>query len=476
MPLDVRIISSGSTYYLVNSSGTPTSGGAATGAATTPYSVNAAQWTQTAASRQVLYSGGPPWRVGSTPVLAGYGNVTETIEIGISGSSADNTISLIRLLRQILNTALTGAPAVLYWQPNGASQPAYFEVYAADVQEVGEWQNPAAGFTQVLCRVTWTRSAFGGRLSSGETLINAVSYGTSGVNTNTLGSSGSGDLTTAGGPLNLRILEAGGTGPTTPRIFASTAVRRSTNATGAGAVSTTSTTTFGAFDGAGASTAGNINEVLSNPNLRVRVVLVASGVSSNCEVRFTLRPVSTSATSLSNYDSPWVTIGTLPTGTAFIDLGELDLSSYAGLNTTNADFRLVFTLRSTNGASASLTYVRAEWVLYHSWCQVTYDTPPIGSTWTLNTFAERSGFPALPLAAPAAAAIDAGTSTLRNPGRVRGRPPIYVPGALLLLYWGGGGTTGDVASNITVLASGSTFAPTVTAAHCPLYYTLRGNG
>src|SRR5512138_3694303 len=134
MALTVTIAAAGTTWHLNNSSGTPTTGGAATAAATTPFMLVDDGWSVSAPTPETIWSGGPPFRNGSTPILQSYGNVTESFALVCAGSSHDNTASLIRTLSQLLGTALFAAPCVLGIQPNGATNMMFAEVYRAIVQ------------------------------------------------------------------------------------------------------------------------------------------------------------------------------------------------------------------------------------------------------------------------------------------------------------------------------------------------------
>lgn len=472
MPLDVRIINGSTTYYLVNSSGSPTVGGGPTSAASTPYSLNAAAWTQTAAPRRTIYTGGPPFAVGSRPLLRGWGNVTETVEIGVAGADADNVALRIRQLRQLLNSALVSAPALLYWQPHGASNPVYFEIYSADVQETGDWQNPAAGFTSALCRVTWTRSAFGGRLSSGQTAISGSSFGSSGIGSSSFIPGMYGDLIYEGQPLNVSAAESSGT--TGRRLFAATLGRSANSSTtGAGAKTTSSTSglQIAQVSGGGAATFANVSEVLSGQALTVRIV-VSLGVTAsanNAEIRYEIRASSPGNPTL--YQSPW--LAARPSGatwatTVLYDLGGYNPAALADYNSTgaNLDYRLY--LRSTDGASTTVTYNASYWLLPWTWCIADIDYTGGGADSRLNSFTERSGFAALPLRRPIAGSVASGT--INSGGLLRGSPPIYISGGVLWLAWGLSDTLGQ--GYLVTPGTGGTL--TVTATQAPLYTTLRG--
>lgn len=458
MALDVRIISGGTTYYLVNSSGSPTAGGAATGVSTTPYSLQGAKWTQNATPRLITYAGGPPFGVGSKPVYAGFGNVTETIGIGIKGSSSDNTISLIRTLRQILNTALFSLPAILYWQPNGASSPAYFEIYSADVQETGDWLNPATGFTDALVQVTWTRSAFGGRLTTPETLVSAASYRSAFSGSPlcyTAMSTGSGDLIYDGQPLNVTVTSSSAAQPTLYLGAIHSVITDASTQT----VTTTSTT--GAYSAASDSISMGTT-LLSNQGLKARLFMLINGSYSGALPDFqAVVSLSTvyGAGSGVVYQSPWV--GRPTASDTLWDMGTIPTSWLANSGmTTIAPWLRV---RSTTGASTTVTIANWYVVLYYTMCRITgIETESI-----TRSFVEQSGRVCLPLQRPMTWAPSTGTPTYLSP--LIGTPPRYVSGASLFVH-----NRISYAYNSVSTTTPSTY--TVTATHAPLYTTLRGNG
>lgn len=449
MALDVRIISGGTTYYLVNSTGAPVAGGAATGASTTPYSVNAAEWTQTAADRQTIYSGSPPFRIGSTPLYTGFGNVTETVEIGIIGSSSDNVAALKQQLYKILNTALYTYPAALYWQPNGAANATYFDIYSANVQEVGDWQNPAAGFTSVLCRVTWVRS-LGSWASAGETLLSGVTMTNTGTGTNpniqSLGSSGKGEFVNDGQPMNLSFATA-----TSPSRTYVAVVSERTYTTQTAATKTT--TSIVPILGGTITLAINARAYQSS---RLRVLMRFSSFTTNAQVRLS---IGLAPASLIYWYSPWVT----GMGTAYLaDMGGFHLPSITNLSATPS-YDINWYVRSTNGASATAALTYSEYLAYSTFATVTslYTWSPMTSA--LDGYRAVSGRPAQPLDAPETYLTASGFQW--GSMDIVGTAPRYYPGSYLYLGW----MSYDPPQHST------TSTATVTASHTPLYNTLRGN-
>ena len=475
MPLSVRLLTTSDvagtpslvTFYLTNSTNSPTPSGNPLVESQTPYSINARNWTPTAAPRQTIYSGNPPFRIGSSPILVGFGNVTETVEIGIAANTVNDMITYIHRLRRALNAAIIGVPAVLLWQPNNASNATAFEIYSADVQEVGDWQNPAAGFTNVLCRVTWTRSAFGGRLSAGETLFSLQSFGTSGgPSAVVFPTSQSGDLRATGQPTNLLLRF--GTGTTPRRFFVGTVGVAATH-TGPTVMTTTSTT---GVNGVFISTATD-HGLLSSAtrNERIRIVgrfAFATGVA-NAEIRARIQTVGANVIL---WDGPWIDPNPAPgvNTSAMIDMGEFDPSV---IRETNIGQRVnvVIRIRSKDGLSTTVTYNSSTWARVFTWCQVDIDEMNNADA-RVDAIYEKANRAVLPLAQPFVGAQLQSTQNLHALGRVRGQLPLYIEGASLLVAWGTSTGTGENLSIINPSAN-ELF---VSMQHAPLYHTMRGAG
>lgn len=473
MALDVRIISGAGagTYYLVNSTGAPVAGGSATSASTTPYSINAAEWTQTAATRRTIYSGGPPFGVGSRPVYTGFDNVTETVEIGIVGSSADNMISLLQTLRRVLNTALLSNPAILYWQPAGATSPTYYYIYSADVQEVGDWQNPAAGFVNVLCRVTWTRSALGARASTAETILNAASYQSRFTGTPDCfeaTSAGSGDLIYDGQPLNISV----GSASADLKNFLIGSILSVTAISNTMTVTTSSTT--------GTQSTGTPAQIsLTNQNTyygaKTRLLAQTSAATTGSQMRlrvYLLTPATAAiygAQSALLYTSPWFTSSN---AVQLVDCGTVP-TSFAYYNTSSFLYAIL-EVRSPGGTSVTVTLSNVYQIDYSTLMRTDENTLLVASgshSLTIDMFKENAVH--VPVQTPIVRTTTGGLELTRAP--VIGTPPQYflysaaVPVKILVIPFVSFAPDNSV-------AYASTYTYTVTAKHAPQYYTLRGNG
>jgi hypothetical protein len=464
MPLDVRIISQGTTYYLVNSSGVPTAGGAATGVSTTPYSLNVREWTLTAAPGSPIVSGGPPFRIGSELIMRGYDTVTETITVNIAASSNDNAVALLQQLRRILNPAVVGVPALLFWQPNTGTNPVYFEILAADVQELGRQQNIALGYTNVQCQVTWLRSPFGGRITTPETLASGVVFNNGGASGNVITlSAGAGELANEGQPLNMRYLNNTGTADTGALWVASIHDRR--RDTSSGTLATSSTTGV-----LGAITASDdIATAFTRRGLKLRLFVMAT-VSSNAQCR--IEVYGNGATSFTPLIvSPWY--GSTGGVAALLDSGAVNLWPLMRRTIgSSANYFILAYLRyrSTDGLSSSVTVGgETQRLLYYDLAVLNLTRSVTIGTGThqvaLDCFPEASGVALLPYQPRGVLLGSSSPSPQSGPVELRGTAPRYFSGCNLWLAWNR--PNGSYNPADTGL---------VTVTHAPLYRTLRGVG
>lgn len=424
-------------------------------------------WTPSAPPPIVIERGAPPFRVGADPVVRGYGNVDEPIGFQGYATTHDAMVGLLRLLRRALGSALTSRPAILAVQPDGASQPAYFEILSAWVQEQadstmgGEARSAAqlaAGARAVLRGVIQIRrTPFAGRLGGGETVINGVTVANTGTggtaNTASMGTSGSGDQTTAGGPLNVTVDSSGlPWASQTADLFLATVASRAYTANTTNLAGVSNTTT-----GVNVTTISGVNvaNFLTTRGLTGRVMLRATGVNTHLEVQVRC--------ALTNGDvffvSPWVRASGSGSVSVLLDMGRVPVPIYRlGLaGTPTLDIQVW--VRSATGTNTAGTLGYVEWLACYTFGGVLSFTMP--NQLYLESFVSRSGLPALPHPRPRAY-----TSSLRDVLAWRGRPPIYLPGAALYAAWR------TPASNAHV----TTEQAIITATHAPLYHTLRGNG
>lgn len=462
MASDYRIISGGTILYLVNSGGVPTPGGAATAAATTPWAIRLEEWTPQAAPPSPIWSGGPPFADGRALISQSYDAVTETIPLILVGSTHDTLVARLQQLRRLATAALFATPALLLCQPSGATSPVYFEILSANVQERRALNSlsVAEGYPTVWVDLTIVRRPFGGRLTSGETLLSAVTFGNTGTGSPDnveAYSTGAGDLIYEGQPLNLSIgLDA----TTRDSIYLASVLSRTYSTTNAGTY-TTSFTDGGVVVGtfiSGMSAAA----FLTNPALRLRALVRASAASSNVQLRYKVRFGTGSAYF---WAGSWVTPD--PAGVATVmDLGGADIASLIrrSRGATAPVLDVVLFHRSTDGAATSVTVTYTEALLYYDFCKVVLDdTPSNTDTLLVDSFAEQSGAACLPHLTPRAYRLNS-SGVQQNHYVIRGTAPRYWSGASLYVA--------------SIKAAGHTTADTltVTATHAPLYRTFRGNG
>jgi hypothetical protein len=456
-----RLISGGVNYYIEGGGEYTGSGSPWTSVATSPYEIGmnstaGVPYTPLAPLRQEVYGGGAPISDGANALYTTYGNQTETITIQCRATTYDNAIFLLIQLRQILNTALFTTPCILAEQPNGASNAVYFEILGADVQEDYRFLNDEAGLTTaghavIRAVVTWRKKPFGGRLSSGETLINAVTMTNGTIRAYT---TGGGDMINEGSPLNIKW--NGGATNTYQRLWMGTVLERIADTAGAGAYSTSSTT------GVSIATASNIlaNEAYAYAAVKVRIMLILTTVNTLTQLRIQVRAGDTTATPV--YTSPWIT-PPVAAAANILDMGAVDLSPFRAMNYPITTVLAVTVYqRSSTGGSATVTYASMHVISYLTWGMAEAVTIPFfGDVRTLS-FQERTSAPVLPIAPPIVGASSDGT-TFSAVHLLRGQAPRYYPNTALYLAW--------VRNTYTYTAADT--AP-VTATHAPLWHTLRG--
>jgi hypothetical protein len=454
MASDYRITGNGTTVYLVNSSGNPTSAGAATAAATTPWGIRFADWTPTAAAPNTLFAGG-------FPVAQSYDVVEETIPLILVGGSHDTMVARLQQLRQVAATWQFSTPAILTAQPSGATSPVYFEIYRAHIQEraPSSSKTPAEGASTCWVDLTITRSAFGGLLSAGETLINAVSLkntGTGSPNNFNLYGPASGDLIYAGSPLNVSF--TGTAGVSAGRIWLASVLERKYSTTGAGTYATSSTTGVSAT----ALSFTMTNNPFDNQGVKGRFMLRFSAFASNAQIQVRVSTLNTGTSLI--YTSPWVSAPN--TTGVLLDTGGFTLDAMRRSNIAGTTMIVDIWQRSTNGSSASITLTYTEALHYYTFCRVEQGNVALtGSPDVVRAigFTERSGYPCLP-EFPIAQLHNSGT-TIADTLTLSGSAPRFYNGAGLYVAW---------LSNIYVHTT--TEAATFTVSHAPLYRTLRGAG
>jgi hypothetical protein len=472
-----RLISGGVNYYIEGGGKYTGSGTPWTVVGTSPYAIAmndtaGTSYTPMAATRQEVYGGGPPFRNGQTLIYDSYGNVTETVTIQCRANSHDNAVTLLQQLRRILNTALFSTPCQLAYQPNGATNAAYFEIYGADVQEDQRFVNSeavagASGNALVRAVVTWRRSPFSALISTGETVLSALTFTNTGTgaNNNTQAfSTASGDLIYEGQPMNISFKPTTVAAITVVRTFMGSVLNRTYSTTGSGGMSTTNAITSPATVTLATWT---ITDRLTNAGIKPRVLVrFSTAPSLNMLLRLSVNFYNLAATA---YKTPWVSPVAALSPHQLVDMGTfpVDMLHRNGVVTAPV-IAISLEYASTNGASATAALGYSEYIWYYDWCRI--DT--LGGGFNLSTgtlqmnvdqFPEATGVPATPWATPQAI-VSNNSTTMNEFGDVRGRLPRYFSGASLYLGW---------VNNLGVHTT--THAATVSARVSPQWNTLRGN-
>jgi hypothetical protein len=447
-----------------NGSGTPW-----TSQATSPFKLSLNDktggiYTPQAALPVEVWRGGPPFRIGSDLAQRGYSLVDEVLGVQAYGTTHDNVVALLRMLRRALSQGMSSAPGVFAFQPDGAGQPAYFEILSASLQESPSFiseegrsaaQLAAGAIAVARATISWRRSPFGGRLSSGETITSGETLLNNGTgspdNMVSFFVPGTGDRVREGGPLNVRIRPTTST-PALEVILATAHLRDYINRSDSLVTSSTVGTQLALSTNSLDSTAFNLGR-----GLRARLLLRLTNATINLEVR--LRVLDANAVT-TYYQSPWVRATTITTRNVLLDMGSLVPSFlYMQGQASTANLSFAVDARSTDGGATGGTLDYAEWLIYHTFCIAsrTQDS----DTLVIETFYERSGRPAIPRPT-LAYSHDAGVH--KQVEKVRGRPPVYIPGASLYVAWRWAGQNTHVTTEDALL----------TLTHAPLFTTFRG--
>lgn len=476
----------GTNYYLSGGAATQTvyagSGTPWTAESTTPYELALSEnsgpvWTPTAPTPTRYTYGGPPFGIGAFPFAQSYGSVTESVGVLMRATTKDNAFFLLRQLRNVLDAAIGGGNVLL--GVTGGTNTAYYQIIGAVMQENPAYiyeLNATTNSSAHLIRatITWERSPFAGRLGGGETLINGVSFN----NPDTEAfSTGAGDLIYEGSPCNYIVRPTSDPGIFGIRYVWLASVQSATTLTvSSGSPWSTTGTTYGT--GASVRVADlNISAMITNPRLRVRLIATMSAATITNEYRFALRASGGSADIIY---SPVIstTNGDNLVIERRIDSGPLPLSLLplpTQGSALSSLFEVYLQVRSTTGGSATGTLTNVVALIYYDYCEIFIpsstlwgDTSTTDYELTVASFAEYTGYAALPLPYPQATLTDPDTNDeLAALAQIRGTVPRYYSGATLWMQ------AADIASDEIYIET-RTF--TVTATHAPLYRTLRAGG
>lgn len=433
------------------------------------------------------YVGGPPFALATIPRWMGYGAVTESFGIQMRGTTKDNAIFLLRQLRNALNAGITfigGSPPLL--SIKGGTNTAYHRILSATVVETNSHipENTSDSSNPYLIRavVTWTRTAFGGLLSTPVTIFNSTSWANAGTGTPDnleAFSGGTGDMLDEGGPMNysIRPSNAGSGDPIRRILLASVYNRFYVGLTVSNTWSTSGTT----YATGGAITVWNnaldLGGLTGDYRLRMRLLgVVASGHTGNPEFRYAVYNAAGSSASVIYSGVIPAVNGDGHTTTRFLDSGPIPITVQELRNLSDTNWSVQLQVRSTDGAATTGTLSSVECLLYYDFCDVRFQGSAYGTgagtnyDMNLTSFSQRSGSPCLPLPYPQAMLTDPSTSNRAvELGEVRGTVPRYYRSAYLYtrLLDASGASSGN-------LYTVTTRTYTVAAVHAPLYRTLRG--
>lgn len=441
--------------YLVNSSGTPTAGGAATAAATTPFAIRR-NWRPMPTEPIVI-----PGAQTMYPDIHYEPVADPPIPISVIGSSHENAVARLQELQRVLARA-NSSVTLLEIQPTSSSTSMYAEISSGFVRLIQEEESGFEGwegFIELHAEIVYLRSAFFARIgSSGIALvgIGTVTNTGTGANANVraFGASLDGDLANEGQPTLTRFQP---TNTISATIFYIASIYSRTYSTTSSGAKTTSSTT-------GASSALNIptmTDAWTRMGIKARVLFRFTNNTSNVRVRVEMRG-SSSGTLL--YAGAWIT----PTaGSATLyDMGQIPLSIFRA-STVDYDgtLQLYIGYKSSDGASATATLGYNEFLLYYDFCRI--DSPTaITTSLTLDVHGmlrdtSRAG---LPLDAPVAFCYDSAPGTIIDHATIRGRPPRAIEGGSVYFAWCAANNVHDTTRTGNLMLN-----------YSPLWRTLRGN-
>lgn len=460
----VYLIAGGTNYYL-SGQATPSqvkyagSGTPWTVESTSPYElanndVTGSVWVPEPAPRQTLYSGGPPFRNGRTPISTAYDHIVEPVGIQMKATTKDNAIFLLRQLDQILN--LSSAPCILAVQ--GGTNTTYYEISGADVPVLPTYLSEPDGVFRAT--INWTRSPHGG-VSSLTTLLSSSTFGNgSGANANTksLGAI-TGDLIYEGMPLNIRFTPSS---VAYDRVYAATVserVKTSVSDTIAGDTSIYPVgVQFLAASGIDVST------LRTDTRLRFRVLARLKTLTNPTKARVWGYVNYANILGQTDVPLPIVTLGA-NTAAQLIDLGGYPLDTLRNVIMTAPAVAVVLYLSSTDGTSVTATLDYVETLLYYDFASATGARSTSTDRIYMLGAQNLNGAAYLPTQTPQSF-VTSSADVWRKMALIRGTLPRAYSGASLYVA-----AVRSSDNNHT-----DTDTITVNAQLAPLYRTIRGGG
>lgn len=435
--------------------------------------------------------GGPPFGLATIPRWVGYAPVTETFTVQMKGSTKDNAIFLLRQLRNALNAAVSyigGAPPLLSLK--GGTNTAYGRLISATVVEDPRYQyEDTSAITIIRAVVTWTRTAFGGLLSTPTTLINGTSWANAGTGSPdnlegfgvTTGTAGVGDMAEEGSPMNYTIRPSNDGAIRIRRVLLASVYNRYYVGLSTSNTWSTSSTTYGSGSTISVWTdALSLAGMLGDYRLRMRLIgVVASGHTGTPEFRYAV--YNSSGSGLITYSNviPYLN-GDGDNTIRMIDSGPIPITIQELRNLSDMNWTVVLQIRSADGASTTGTLSSVECLLYYDFCDVRLTGFSNWGTQSTNrydlnisSFGQRSGSPCIPLPYPQAMLTNPSSSNrVWEWAELRGTVPrLYRDSSLWVKL-----LNIDQSSTPWVISVETARTFTVTAAHAPLYRTVRGGG
>jgi hypothetical protein len=443
--------------HLVNSSGTPTAGGVATAASTTPFAIRKG-WRPTPAEPIVAQGSQLDYPdIHYEPVQ------DPPIPIAIIGSTHENAVTRKQELERVLMRA-NNYPAILEIQPTGSSNAMQAEILSGFVRLVTEedsgfeaWE----GFVELHAEIVYIRTPFFGMsAAAGDISLTGGTVTNTGTGANpnirALPAGIDGDLANEGQPTHLSLVPTAA-GNFTIFYFASI-YSRTYSTTGSGAKTTALTT--------GASASLNfvgLSTAAARMGLKGRILFRFTNCTANAQVRVEIR-ANTGGTLL--YAGPWVS-PTAASATLY-DMGRVPLDF---LLTAPAVYSLgiipYIGYRSTDGLSATATLGYNEFLLYYDFCRIDCATAvTTASGIGIDTYRRdlSGGRPHLPLDTPVPVVYDNTSFNIIDAASIRGRPPRAVEGASVYAAWMATGNVHD-----------TTKTGILTVDQAPLWRNLRGS-
>lgn len=478
---DIYLSGGASTQTAYSGSGTPW-----TAESTTPYEL---AWTvgepyATKPPEPIVHTiGGAPFSLATTARWIGYEPVTESFGVQMRGTNKDNAIILLRLLRNALTSGVSYISGSTLLCVKGGTNTAYYRLLGGTVVETADHVKEATSDSSnpyvIRAIVTWTRTPFGGLLTTPTTLINGTSWANAGTgtpdNVESL-ATGTGDMLDEGSPINITVRPSNnGSGDPVRRVILATVAARTYVGLSASNTWSTSGTTFATGGSISVwSNALDMSSLLGNYRLRFRLLGVNSAFTGSPEFRFQLfNGAGAGVSPIYSATVPPVNGDGNTTG-RFIDSGPIPVTVQELRNLSDMNWSVRLEVRSTDGAATTGTLISVDALFYYDYCDVKF----AGADWgtgsgqrydmNLTTFAERSGAACLPLPYPQAMLTDPNNSNRTiEMGEIRGTAPRFYRTTSLyvrLLDAVGGG--------IVYAITTRTF--TTTVVHAPLYRTLRG--